>query len=440
MANEKEMDAVSHTNNQIEQIFANCNNTYFPRDPSIPIGQNEAGDMRFKSLREVPHLLVAGISESGKTSYIRTLITSLVVNYSSDQVRIAIIDTKSSDYGMFVGVPHLFGSVITDLELMKDVIKWMREEIGVRLKAFAEVMASDLIVYNEYMIMNGEKQMPALIIVIDDISFFRIDASLFQNIVDILVNGRSAGIHLVVAMSPFPSKKVCDEVISRFPCRAVFKVNTSSDSKDLLVKNGAEMLKPPEEMIYRHFASCEKYRTAYIPLEIAEEKVAKYAHPFMSKDVFEELQKLSKHNVLGIAIPDKKEQLKKEDDSLLEKEGDPLFNDAVDVILNAGYASVSILQRRLNLSYPRSSRLIDAMAEKGYIGPFEGSKPRKVLISYDEWQRKKSREKRDTRTESAKLVQEKVLREKEESEDMRPVSNSNSLISKIYSWITGRKE
>jgi len=446
MDNEKEMDDVSYTNNQIDQIFNITKSTHFRQDLNIPIGENEAGELYFERLSNVPHLLVAGISESGKSAYIRTIISSLIVNYSPDQVRIVVIDTKSTDYNMFEGLPHLFGSVITDLELMKDVIKWMSDEIFVRFKLFNEALANDIDSYNEYEVINREKVMPELIAVIDDISFFRFDATLYHTITNILKNGRKAGIHLVAAMSPFPSKKIIDEVISRFPCRAVFKVHTSSDSKVLLEKNGAEMLQFREEMIYRHFASCKKYRAAYIPREIVKEKVEEYTLSRKSNDLYEELQKLSKHNINGENIPKLQARFEEEDDLQI--------TEAVDIILQTGYASVSILQRRMDLGYPRAAKLIDAIAEKGYISPFEGSKPRRILISADEWNQIKCGGKREPAKETVETKHSQELREREplekteitnqqdlrEREDMSPVSSSNSLFSRILSFVFGRRK
>lgn len=358
----------------IDSLFHKMGSPTDSRDVRVPIGVDGNGEILFRSLKNIHHLLIGGTIGSGKTSYILTVLTSIIARHSPKEIRFIIIDTKLFNYSVFVGVPHLLCPVITDTTRMGNALKWVTFEIKDRLQKMATVGARDIDGYNSYCRINAENPFPSLVIVIDDLSLCRIDNSLLENLKDILRNGRTAGVHMVLSTSSFSTRKLRDDVIPMFPCRAAFKVISSADSRVLLDKNGAENLEAPYEMIYKDMICTSKCKACFVPFEEVKQVLNS------SK---------SKYSLLGDnaeRIGDNTEQRTNKNQTTVEDRDEARMCDsAAKIVIESGYASVSLLQRRLNLGYPVASRLLDSLEKQGLIGPFNGSKPRKVLLTLDEW-------------------------------------------------------
>ncbi|MBO4495802.1 MAG: DNA translocase FtsK [Clostridiales bacterium] len=347
---------------------------------TVALGKDIPGNPILCDLAKMPHLLIAGSTGSGKSVCINSILISILCHATPQQVRMIMVDPKVVELAVYKGIPHLLCPVVTDAKKAANALNWAVNEMTARYAKFAEASVRDFRGYNEYQRCNGDEELPLILVVIDELADLMQVASkeVEESISRLTAMARAAGIHLLIATQR-PSVDVITGVIkANIPSRIAFAVSSQVDSRTILDMVGAEKLLGKGDMLYYPQSAAKPVRGQ---------------GAFVSdKEVEEVISYIKQNNVvqydeeMAEAIVNASKSGSTTSGAAADGDGeDDLFYDAVEVVLQAGYASVSILQRRLNLGYPRASRLIDRMADKGYIGPFEGSKPRKILIDQTQW-------------------------------------------------------
>ncbi len=320
----------------------------------------------------MPHLLVAGQTGSGKSVMINALLTSLTYRNSPADLKLILVDPKHVELRTYNDIPHLLTPVITEPEKCISALKWAVAEMERRLKTMSDANASNIDEYNSAMKESG---MPYIVIVIDELSDLMMMAArdVEALIVRLAQKSRAAGIHLVLATQR-PSVNVITGLIkANVPARIAFTVNSHVDSKTILDMGGAEKLLGAGDMLYTT-AEMAKPRRAQAALINKDEivKVTDFLREQRQADYDDEVvsQSVQLNGRGGVVA-----------DFGANEADDDMFKDAVNIVINAGKASTSMLQRRLRIGYGRAARLIETMEEQGIVGPADGSRPREVLVS-----------------------------------------------------------
>lgn len=345
----------------------------------VPIGIRTDGESFFQNISEIPHLLVCGVSGSGKTSFIQTVITYLAINYRSEEVNFLIYDSKYVDYSMFNTLPHIVMPVIKDDKKAIDVISQLSVECNWRLKQLTNRSVRDIFSYNKQCDITAKERLSHLFVVLDDFSSMRLDVETTALLKNILSIGRAVGIHFIFVTSAVsPSKILVKDILTYVPGRICFCVSNGIDSKLVVDKTGAENLSIPGELIFKwrnNFVKCQGMYTTYEDIQKTIKKVPmserKSTYAFESMKI-KSLDNFSSEQSLQTIMK-----------ALDEEE---LFLDAVDVVFETGQASVQLIQRRLRLGYARSTRLIDRMEECEIIGSYAGAEPREINMTWAQWQ------------------------------------------------------
>lgn len=353
---------------------------------SFALGKDIAGNVRVADIAKMPHLLIAGATGSGKSVCINSMIVSMLYKSSPKDLRMLMIDPKVVELGVYNGIPHLLVPVVTNPQKAAGALGWAVTEMLNRYKLFAEAGVRDLVGFNEIVKKGrlnpqGEAyiHMPQIVIVIDELADLMMAASrdVEDSICRLAQMARAAGMHLVIATQR-PSVDVITGVIkANIPSRIAFTVSSSIDSRTILDTGGAEKLLGKGDMLFNPVGSQKSVRVqgCFISdneVEKVVEFIKSHENAEYSDDVIEEIEKQSvakesSNNGGGF------------------EDTDPVFSQAVEVILDASQASTSFLQRRLKLGYARAARIMDEMETKGIVGPQEGSKPREILMTRQQW-------------------------------------------------------
>ncbi len=351
---------------------------------NVGLGKDIPGKPIYCDLAKMPHLLIAGATGSGKSVCVNSILMSILCKASPKDVRMILIDPKVVELSVYNGIPHLLMPVVSDMKLATGALKWAVAEMERRYKLFAEKAVRNMEGYNNCL-EDGEEPLPLILIIIDELADLMAVA---KNEVEVQIGrlaamARAAGMHMIIATQR-PSVDVITGVIkSNVPSRIAFSVASGVDSRTILDSYGAEKLLGRGDMLYAPLTAPKPVRGqgAFVSDDEVEKAVdylkQKYGALY-DPDINESVQKIANGEGTG-----KTEGVS--DPSVNENSEDELLNAAVETVLQAKNASVSILQRRLGVGYPRAARLIDVLEQKGYIGPFEGSKPRRVLISETDW-------------------------------------------------------
>ena len=333
---------------------------------TLGLGKDISGNPVIADLCEMPHLLICGTTGSGKTVCVNCLITSILYKSTPGDVKFLMIDPKMVELIPFNGLPHLLAPVLTEAKKVRCALNWLLNEMEERYKLFAKETVRNIEAYNE-----KRERLPYIMVIIDELAdLMAVAKDQIENaIIRLAQLSRAVGIHLVLATQR-PSVDVVTGVVkANFPARVSFKVASKVDSRTVLDIGGADKLLGKGDMLFLKPGESRPIRAqGSLISDLEIERIVKFIS-FQSSPVYEE------------------ELLKEESKTLfyLEKEKDELFSEAVRVILETGQASVSILQRRLHLGYTRAARLIDSLEQEGMIGPYCGSRPRKILIKKEEW-------------------------------------------------------
>ena len=355
---------------------------------TVALGRDIPGNPMYCDLAKMPHLLIAGSTGSGKSVCLNSILISILCKASPEEVRLIMVDPKVVELKVYNDIPHLIMPVVTEAQLATNTLKWAVIEMEKRYRLFADCSARNIEGYNDYAKMNGDPTLPLILIVMDEFADLMVVASkeVETQVLRLAAKARAAGIHLILATQR-PSVDVITGVLkNNLPSRIALAVTSGVDSKTIIDSPGAEKLLGKGDMLYAPVTANKPIRGQGAFVTDAEvEHVTDYLKNRYGPMYDEDIMNKIKNEVAG-------------SDPSVDKGGgsgdssgeDDLFERAVETIIEANVASVSILQRRLGIGYPRAARLIDEMEQKKYIGPFEGSKPRKVLIDSIEWQQIKA--------------------------------------------------
>jgi S-DNA-T family DNA segregation ATPase FtsK/SpoIIIE len=344
---------------------------------SIALGRDISGEPIVAHLNKMPHLLVAGATGSGKSVCINGIIASILYKAKPNEVKLMMIDPKMVELNVYNGIPHLLAPVVTDSRKASIALKKVVSEMERRYEIFSQSGTRNIEGYNEFIKRENVNQpearkpfLPFIVVIVDELADLMMVApgDVEDAICRLAQMARAAGIHLIIATQR-PSVDVITGVIkANIPSRIAFGVSSMADSRTILDMGGAEKLLGRGDMLF---------------LPVGASKPQRIQGAFMSDEEVEQIvehcieQQKAKYN--EEMIPNEVEEPEKK----VEVE-DELYKDAVELVTNHGSASVSMLQRRFRVGYTRAARLIDSMEENGVVGPYEGSKPREVLISKEE--------------------------------------------------------
>lgn len=336
---------------------------------ALGLGRNVSGEVVSADLEKMPHLLIAGTTNSGKSVCITAITTCLVMNNSPHDLKLVMLDPKMVELVRFNGLPHLLGKVETEIERMLAVLRWALAEMDSRYRLLAEAKARNIESYNHKMMQKKQPTLPRIVILIDELADLMMSApdQTEHSLIRLAQMARATGMHLVVATQRPSTDVVTGLIKANFPARISFAVASSIDSRVILDTNGAESLLGKGDMLYLDPGKSGLQRIQGILVGDTEiEKVINH------------WQKISQSE--GIAEAPW-EEMTEEPDS---EDGDQLIDQAIGVVKAAGKASVSLLQRRLRVGYPRAARLMDELEEMGIVGPSAGSgRDREVLLEND---------------------------------------------------------
>ncbi|WP_312637101.1 DNA translocase FtsK [Oscillibacter sp.] len=355
---------------------------------AFSVGKDIGGHCIVGDIARLPHVLIAGTTGSGKSVCTNSLIVSLMYKSSPDEVRFIMVDPKMVELAPYNGIPHLLIPVVTDPKKAAGALQWAVYEMMKRYKLFSENNVKDLKGYNTLARTSEElTALPSVVVVIDELADLMLVAAkeVEESICRVAQMGRAAGMHLVIATQR-PSADVITGIMkANIPSRIAFAVASALESRIILDTQGAEKLVGRGDMLYAPLGSGKPTRVqgCFIsPEEI--ERVVEFAKESGEAHYSDEVMRKIEENVQEKEKTTGSKGASAAADA--EDEGDELLPAAVDVVLETGQASVSMLQRRLKLGYSRAARLVDQMEQRGIVGPFEGSKPRQLLISRQTWQ------------------------------------------------------
>ncbi len=352
---------------------------------AFALGRDIAGSNIVGDISKLPHLLIAGTTGSGKSVCMNTIIISLLYKATPEEVRLIMIDPKMIELGVYNGIPHLLIPVVTDPKKAAGALQWAVTEMMKRYRLFSELGARDIASYNAAAAKDPERQkLPQVVIVIDELADLMLVAAkeVEESVCRIAQMARAAGMHLIIATQR-PSADVITGIMkANIPSRIAFAVASAMESRIILDSQGAEKLVGRGDMLYSPLGVGKPVRIQGCMITGEEvESVVSFVKESGTADYSDEIiREIEQHA----------EQKEKGSASSVAQDtgmdaGDELLPAAVEVLLETGQASVSMLQRRLKLGYSRAARLVDQMEERGIVGPFEGSKPRQLLITKEQW-------------------------------------------------------
>jgi S-DNA-T family DNA segregation ATPase FtsK/SpoIIIE len=332
---------------------------------TLALGKDIAGQPVITDLGDMPHLLIAGTTGSGKTVCVNSLILSLLYRTSPAELKLLMVDPKMVELALFNGLAHLLCPVVTDAKKAAIALNWVVNEMEERYQLLAKVGVRNIEAYNK-----KQEGIPYIIVIIDELAdLMVVSRDQIENAITRLAQlSRAVGIHLILATQR-PSVDVVTGVIkANFPARISFKVASKVDSRTVLDMNGADKLLGKGDMLFLRPGESKPIRAQGSlvtdkEIETVVNFIKSQAEPFYDEEILKEQKKSFS----------------------AQGQKDELYDQAVRIIMESNQASVSILQRRMRLGYTRAARIIDMMEEEGLIGAFEGSKPRKILVDREAW-------------------------------------------------------
>lgn len=335
----------------------------------VGLGKDIAGKPVITDLAKMPHLLVAGTTGSGKSVCVNTLISSILFSRKPEEVKLLLIDPKMVELSIYNGIPHLMAPVVTDMKKAAAVLRWAVREMEARYKAFAASGKRDIKSYNE---AHPKEAMPLIVLIIDELADLMMTApdDIEESISRLAQMARAAGIHMVLATQRPSVNVITGSIKANVPSRISFAVGSQIDSRTILDMAGAEKLLGKGDMLFA---------------PIGANKPIRVQGAFISDDEVEHLVEFVKAQ----REPEYDDTVTQEAEKETEKESseenniyrDELLERAVNLVMESGQASVSMLQRRFRIGYTRAARLVDTMEDLKIVGPSMGSKAREILMS-----------------------------------------------------------
>ncbi|MBS6720448.1 MAG: DNA translocase FtsK 4TM domain-containing protein [Peptoniphilus harei] len=343
-------------------------------DIPLTLGKDVEGNILISGIEDMPHLLIAGATGSGKSVCINSIITSIIYKSSPKDVKLMLIDPKVVELSVYNGIPHLLIDVVTNPKKAAFALNWAVDEMEKRYLAFAENHVRDLKGYNKKMIEEGreDEKLPKILIIVDELADLMMVASkeIEEYIARLAQKARAAGMHLILATQRPSVDVITGTIKANIPSRIAFAVASSVDSRTILDMGGAEKLLGKGDMLF--------YPSKY-------PKPKRIQGAFIGDNEVERVVDFVKNNnETKNHVESKIEQAIKDKKVKIDNEKDPLFKEAVELVINDEQASISYIQRKLKVGYSRAGRIVDQMEEMGIIGPHEGSKPRKLLKTKEE--------------------------------------------------------
>lgn len=343
-------------------------------DIPLTLGKDVEGNILISGMEDMPHLLIAGATGSGKSVCINSIITSVIYKSSPKDVKLMLIDPKVVELSVYNGIPHLLIDVVTNPKKAAFALNWAVDEMEKRYVAFAENHVRDLKGYNKKMMAEGkeDEKLPKILIIVDELADLMMVASkeIEEYIARLAQKARAAGMHLILATQRPSVDVITGTIKANVPSRIAFAVASSVDSRTILDMGGAEKLLGKGDMLF--------YPSKY-------PKPKRIQGAFISDGEVERLVDFVKsNNEIKNTVESKIEQAIEDKKVNIDNEKDPLFKEAVELVVNDEQASISYIQRKLKVGYSRAGRIVDQMEEMGIIGPHEGSKPRKLLKTKEE--------------------------------------------------------
>lgn len=334
----------------------------------IALGSDVGGTTRVYDITKMPHMLIAGATGSGKSIFIHNIMFSILFKASPQEVKFILIDPKRVELVHYNGIPHLLTPVVTDNEKAPSVFNWAVKEMDRRLNLLETAGVRDINAYNE---KSGFQAMPYIVLIVDELAEIMIadPATVEKSIIRIAQLARATGIHLVLAMQRPSTNIITGLIKANIPCRVAFNVTNNVDSRVIIDQPGAEKLLGKGDMLF-------------VPPDVS--KPTRIQGAFIDDKEISKLVSFLKSS--GIEPENKEEEIfatKTEGRSISAggDDTDEYFDEALDIVVNEGKASASLLQRRLSIGYSRAARILDELEAKGVVGPPKGSKPREVLIT-----------------------------------------------------------
>jgi DNA segregation ATPase FtsK/SpoIIIE, S-DNA-T family len=346
------------------------------------LGRDVAGSPVIANLENMPHMLIAGTTGSGKSVCVNSILTSMLLYNTPDDLRLVLVDPKRVELTGYNGIPHLLGPVVVEMDRVIGALQWMTREMDKRYHNFAQVGSRNIIDYNAKMKLQGQKKLPYLVIIIDELADLMMIApdETEKTITRLAQLARATGIHMILATQR-PSVDVVTGLIkANFPARIAFAVASNTDSRVILDQPGAERLLGRGDMLYQAPDAPSAARLQGVFVSDHEiQKLVEYWHNLAGGGSTEPVIDTPAQSI-PTNVPLKQTPL-------WENEGksdgsDPLFQEAVELIRKEGRASVSMLQRRLRIGYTRASRIVDMMEDKKIVGPPDGGTQMRAVLDY----------------------------------------------------------
>jgi S-DNA-T family DNA segregation ATPase FtsK/SpoIIIE len=347
----------------------------------LALGKDVAGSPVVTDLTKLPHLLIAGTTGSGKSVCVNAILSCLLLYNTPDDLRLILVDPKRVELTGYNGIPHLLAPVVVDAERVVGALQWVLREMDNRYHKFARAGARNIQDYNNLLQSHNEKKLPYLVIVIDELADLMMLApdETERAITRLAQLARATGIHLIIATQR-PSVDVVTGLIkANFPARIAFAVASGVDSRVILDQPGAERLLGRGDMLFQAPDASAPLRIQGVFVSENEiQKLVDYWKSFVTPTTM--TPSSVDQNILPVGVPLK--QVPLWDDMPGVQEGDPLLNDAIDLIRREGRASISMLQRRMRVGYTRAARLIDTLEEKGIISPAQSNTQVRTVLDY----------------------------------------------------------
>jgi S-DNA-T family DNA segregation ATPase FtsK/SpoIIIE len=338
----------------------------------LSLGKDISGKPIISSIDKMPHLLIAGATGSGKSVCINTIIMSVLFKAYPHEIKLLLIDPKVVELSIYNGIPHLLIPVVTEPKKAASALAWAVDEMERRYKLFAKNNVRDIDSYNKKFSKDLDNKLPKILIIIDELADLMMVAA--QEIEDYICRlaqmARAAGIYLIIATQR-PSVDVITGIIkANIPSRISFQVSSQIDSRTILDITGAEKLLGRGDMLFfpSNYSRPVRVQGAFVSDEEVEKVVNYLRNQNLTKYNDDILESIEENIIVDT----------------LKEETDELLIDAINLVVEEGQASISLLQRRLRIGYARAARIVDEMEARGIVGGFEGSKPRKVLINKEE--------------------------------------------------------
>lgn len=346
------------------------------------LGRDVAGIPIIASLEGMPHLLIAGTTGSGKSVCVNSILTCMLLYNTPDDLRLVLVDPKRVELTGYNGIPHLLGPVVVEMERVIGALQWMTREMDKRYHLFAQVGGRNITDYNAKMKLQGQKKLPYLVIIIDELADLMMIApdETERTITRLAQLARATGIHMILATQR-PSVDVVTGLIkANFPARIAFAVASNTDSRVILDQPGAERLLGRGDMLYQAPDAPAAARLQGVFVSDHEiQKLVEYWRAQAGGGSFYAVAGSMPADSVPENVPLKQTPLWED---MKKVEGDPLFDEAVAIVRKEGRASVSMLQRRLRIGYTRASRMVDTMEDKKIVGPPEGGTQMRPVLDY----------------------------------------------------------